>query len=108
MKRPRIRATIDKDTLIDEIRERWSDNGESVLDVLAKASQDVCPVRTGNLRDSCEVEMSSDGGSVTYTADYAAIVHERPSGQSKFLENPANDAGVHSQMLEQAASVFKL
>lgn len=67
---------------------------KSVLYV-KKESQDITPVRTGNLRASARSDARStrEGakGEVWYQADYALPVHERTwtkliSGQHKFLE----------------------
>lgn len=58
---------------------------------LLKESQAVCPVRTGYLKSTGEIEVNENEVIVKYTADYAIYVHENPNGKGyKFLENTAD------------------
>jgi hypothetical protein len=80
---------------MDEARKRVN----QVVRRTYNRSQALCPVDTGNLRASGQMELGSDRGSlviggVTYTARYAAAVHEgrraltirarRPGGMLRF------------------------
>ena len=110
--RAKITANLDPKKLEAAVSKAWRRDGERPLQVLADASKELTPVDTGALRDSCEVVVTDDGGSVRYTADYAVYVHEIPAqhetGQDKFLETAAHDPHVQSAMLEEASETLKL
>lgn len=58
---------------------------------LLKASQEVCPVKTGKLKNSGDIEINNNEITVTYTEDYFNFVHEDPKSSGyKFLENTAD------------------
>ena len=56
------------------------------------AGKSRCPVDTGHLRDSIQAVPSPTGVVVGASADYAAIVHERPGAGSHYLSIPAIEA----------------
>lgn len=70
---------------------------EESLQKLMEDSQELCPVKTGALRDSAYFNVTRQGdrvsGEVGYSADYALEVHEdttreHATGTAKFLETP--------------------
>ena len=78
----------------------------SALDHLAAVSKDQVPLDQGPLKNSCYVDVADDGssGTVSYDTPYAIRQHEEMGYQhqrgrkAKYLEDPANDAGVLREM----------
>jgi hypothetical protein len=70
--------------------------------LLAAANKD-CPVRTGHLKASGQVEiLSSDEVRVIYTADYGINVHENPKSRGfKWLEK--NAIALEDQLVNEYA-----
>ncbi len=82
------------------------------LSLLRERSQELVPVRTGALRASCRVSAGDTGGTVSYDTPYAVQVHEdmtahHPSGQAKFLEQPASDGALGEQMAGKLAGQIR-
>lgn len=78
---------------------------QAAADVLLSVSREQCPVDSGYLRASGEVSQDGLTARVSYSAPYAAIVHET---QEKFLENPLNDPGVQAGILTRLAGAIRL
>lgn len=77
----------------------------AALVILAEEAKRRTPVESGRLRDSCQVRTDGPGGTVVYTAPYAAARHERREG-GKFLENACCDQAVRDEMAEAVRRAF--
>jgi hypothetical protein len=85
--------------------------------VLKGRSQQLCPVDSGTLRNSCVIEEGDGYITVGYggaATPYAAIQHENmsfhhPVGQAKYLEQPASEMEEEIKAAVEAAvkAVFK-
>ncbi len=84
-------------------------------DHLAAVAKEQVPLDQGPLKASCVVDVNEDGsdGSVSFDTPYAVPQHENRSyhhqngRKAKYLEDPANDKGVQSEMKELAARGFQ-
>ncbi|MBR6029221.1 MAG: hypothetical protein IKP40_09015 [Clostridia bacterium] len=87
----------------------------SALDYLATESKAQVPLDQGPLKNSCQVDVASDGtsGTVSYDTPYAIIQHEKTSfnhqrgRKAKYLEDPANDPAVADAMQQLIAQAFR-
>ena len=87
----------------------------SALDFLASTSKHQVPLDTGTLMNSCAVDVNDDGseGTVSYDTPYAVEQHEnrkynhQRGRKAKYLEDPCNDSGVQSKMMEIAKRAFE-
>jgi HK97 gp10 family phage protein len=70
-----------------ELKGRLVENVRDAAEFLADTARDQCPVKTGRLRDSIEVDIHGDGLSATVsaTAPYSAAVEH---GTHKTSANP--------------------
>lgn len=80
------------------------------LECLAAAAKAQTPVKSGQLQASCRTECHEDGrgGTVAFTAPYAAAQHENRrlrhrNGQAGFLAEAARDPAVRGEMLQALA-----
>lgn len=81
----------------EDVESKASELSAEMAEKVLYASQDLCPVRTGELRDSGHLEETPNGVAVVYDAPHALTIHERldlphPTGQAKFLEQPTLEA----------------
>lgn len=90
-----------------EVNTKFSEESESVCKEILEVAKDKCPVDTGNLRDSGYVEKTQNGYTVGFSADYAAIVHEKPdgwqkSGETQFLSKAVKEVcGAEYELLKR-------
>jgi hypothetical protein len=102
----KIDVRLDK-AKISRVTQQCTKKGTwSALDHLAAVSKEQVPLDQGPLKNSCYVDVSEDGssGTVSYDKPYAIRQHEEMSYQhqrgrkAKYLEDPANDPSVQSEM----------
>ena len=87
----------------------------SALDHLAAVSKQQVPLDTSALKNSCAVDVNSEGtqGTVSYDTPYAVKQHEttwyhhQRGRKCKYLEDPVNDPSVQQQMLSIACGAFE-
>lgn len=115
MKLKGIRLELDK-TLIKAVVQRCGKKATwSALDHLAAVSKQQVPLDTGTLMNSCAVSVNDDGseGTVSYDTPYAVEQHEnrrynhQRGRKAKYLEDPCNDSGVQSRMVELMRRVYE-
>lgn len=108
MSATKFTVKLDK-RLIEQVTQSGCRKGlHSALDYLASVSKDQVPLDQGPLMNSCYVDVDSKGthGTVSYDTVYAVIQHERTwyrhqrGRKAKYLEDPCNDGGVQSAMIE--------
>lgn len=101
-----FRLTLNK-TKIHSVVKNGSKKGlHDALDHLAAVSKEQVPLDQGPLKNSCYVDVASDGksGTVSYDTPYAVVQHEHTEFQhqngrkAKYLEDPVNDSAVLSEM----------
>lgn len=104
----KVRSKLNK-ALIKEMTNYGTKKGLwSAMDHLAAVSKEQVPLDMGALKRSCVVSVADDGKSaaVSYDTPYAVVQHENTYFQhqrgrkAKYLEDPANDNGVLSEMRE--------
>lgn len=71
--------------LADEIEERVSAAIAAGAETVKEHAQSICPVDTGNLRDSIAVSQDGTGAEISANTDYAAYVE---FGTSKMAAQP--------------------
>jgi len=89
---------------------------ETAEEIMADSKENYCPVDTGNLRGTGNVQQPAIGRNdvsveLGYNADYAAVVHElldvyHPVGQAKFLETPISQTDITGKLAEKLRSVI--
>lgn len=87
----------------------------SALDHLASVSKEQVPLDKGPLKDSCYVDVASDGksGTVSYDTPYAVRQHEEMGYQhqrgrkAKYLEDPVNDKAVLNEMQQLMKKAYE-
>lgn len=111
----KIDVRLDK-AKIKRITQQCTKKGTwSALDHLAAVSKEQVPLDQGPLKNSCYVDVADDGssGTVSYDTPYAIVQHENTQFQhqrgrkAKYLEDPANDAGVQGEMRELIKRAFE-
>lgn len=71
-------------TFQSETNAKLKIESKEVCDDILRNAKQMCPVDSGNLRDSGYIEEIENGKyKVGFSADYAAIVHEKPDGWQK-------------------------
>ena len=71
---------------------KYDNNLLDIAQQIFNISQELCPIKTGNLRSSAVLRIDNENSiTIEYTASYASYVHEDMSkhhniGQAKFLE----------------------
>lgn len=78
---------------------------KAAADLLFSASRERVPVDSGRLMASGTVQAQGLGAQLSYSAPYAAVVHEK---QVKYLEDPMNDPGLQAQMLSVFARELQI
>ena len=115
MKLTGVRLELNR-TLIKEVVQRCGKKATwSALDYLASVSKQQVPLDTGTLMNSCAVSVNDDGseGTVCYDTPYAVEQHEnrkynhQRGRKAKYLEDPCNDSGVQSRMVELMRRVYE-
>lgn len=110
MSRTTVKVKIDK-SLIKSVVKNGSRKGTwMALDHLLAVSKEQVPLDQGPLQASGVVDVNEDGseGTVSYDTPYAVVQHEKTwfvhqrGRKAKYLEDPANDGGVQSEMLTLA------
>jgi len=80
-----------KANLKQNVQEAAKEVGESLFD----EAQSRVPVKTGNLKESGNLEVAEDSVAISYDAEYAYKVHENPNSTGyKWLERTLIDAQV--------------
>ena len=109
-----IRGTLSFDRARGALRKGGAAGIRKALDCLLARSLEEVPRDTGALACSGHVEITDDcSGRVVYDAEYAIQQHERTDfahpqgGKAKYLEDPAEDSGTRSQMLEALGNELK-
>ena len=103
----KITVRLDKAKINSVIKQGGKKATWSALDHLAAVSKEQVPLDQGPLKNSCYVDVADDGssGTVSYDTPYVIVQHENMQFQhqrgrkAKYLEDPANDSGVQSEML---------
>lgn len=104
----KIDVRLDKAKIKSVAKQGGKKGTWSALDHLAAVSKEQVPLDQGPLKNSCYVDVADDGssGTVSYDTPYAVRQHEETSYQhqrgrkAKYLEDPANDGSVRSEMLQ--------
>lgn len=115
MSKTKVHFKLDKSLIRDTTGRCCKKGTWMACDHLASVSKAQVPLDRGPLKDSCVVDVNDDGSdaTVSYDTPYAVTQHENRSYQhqrgrkAKYLEDPANDSGVQSEMKELAASGFQ-
>lgn len=87
-----VKTNLDK-AVFEKIAEKYGkEHVKRIATAIYEQSQEACPVRTGDLKQSGYITEKADGYEVGYDADYAAKVDHLPqseltSGQAHFFTN---------------------
>ncbi len=106
MSGPSFRVKLDKEKVLRMSKAAAKKGLHDALDHLASVSKEQVPLDQGPLRNSCYVDVASDGrsGTVSYDTPYAVMQHEHTEYQhqrgrkAKYLEDPVNDKAVQGEM----------
>lgn len=110
-----VKLKLDRERINSAVKTGGKRATWSALDYLASVSKEQVPLDTGALKNSCTVSVSDDGseGTVSYDTPYAVEQHENVNyhhqrdRKAKYLEDPCNDSGVQSKMIEAAKSAYE-
>lgn len=77
----------------------------AAANLLLSAARERTPVDSGQLRASGGMQAEGSSARVSFSAPYAAVVHET---QVKYLEDPMNDPGLRQEMLSVFAREMRI
>lgn len=104
----KVSVSLDRALIENRIKQGSKKGLHMALDHLAAVSKQQVPLNQGTLKNSCYVDVASDGlsGTVSYDTPYAVRQHEvtwyqhQRGRKAKYLEDPVNDSKVLQQMDE--------
>lgn len=106
-----LELAVDLDTAGDQVRPRMSRAIRKTAHDIERTAKRICPVDTGNLRNSISTSISGGAATITAeigpTADYAGYVEEGTSRQApQPYMRPAFDAEVPQLLAALRATVI--